>query len=518
MTRVTVADLLVELERQEPGLVELLAGSPEREIRTVWLAEDLRDVTDCPPQALVLLGRVASGEAQGYKLDVALRRLGDIAGLVLQSQAPRPSLSALALARREDLPLVRLTRSFDVAHLLTSVIRMLDDQLPTLLDRAVRVSHEVDRLETADLGDAELLRRTGAAALFGLSLGSRDPQLHGIPALIHDPDGPWLQRPGTINSEDALAQLSMWRLSAAMTRRAIEAERAEQLTMLSAGELLNQLLDSSTEQSGPLLRRAADLGIRLEAWNEVVTLEYLNLTDLAQDDPVAAYHHAQTLSRVAAQTAAQQEGRWTMAPRAGGVLLLRTSSGPAGPAALRRLRTAVQAVLTRVVETFPGVQVLSGIGGSHEGLQGLRTSRAEADSALHSARLRGIVNVPVLFDSPGLSRLLVEWYSSMSVRQSIDDLLAPLASVGDAKQKEYTTTLRVYLENNRSVSRTAAALYLHRNTVAYRITRILDLLTIDLDDPNQFLAVYLACYAQTMQHGASDLTRLPSRPAKNLGA
>jgi sugar diacid utilization regulator len=320
--------------------------------------------------------------------------------------------------------------------------------------------------------------------------------------VVTDADGPWLQRERTVTAEDSLAYLLMWRLSASLTKRSIETDRAEQLSLLSAGELLNQLLDVATDDTGPLLRRAADLGIGVEAWNQVVNIEFPNLMTLAEGDQVMAYHYVQTLSRVAAQTAAQQDGRWTMAPRAGGVLLLRTRAHPEGPAGLRRLRAAVQTVLDRAVESFPGVQSLCGIGGSHEGLQGLRASRAEADSALQSARLRQALNEPILFDAPGLSRLLVEWYSSSSVRQSIDDLLAPLVGLGEIKQKEYITTLRVYLENNRSVSRTAQRLYLHRNTVTYRIKKILDVLEVDLEDPNQFLAVYLACYAQSMPRGA----------------
>lgn len=500
--RLTVADVLAELERRAPGLAETQAGSTGREIRAVWLAEDLRDIGDGPPQALIVLSRAASREAQGYKLDVALRRLGDVAGLVLQSEAPRPSLSALALARREDLPLIRLTRPSDVTQLLTAVVRMLDDQLPTLLERAVDVCNTVDALESAELTAAELLQRSDANRIFGLAVGDRDPALPGLPAVLTDPTGPWVQRRPTSAAEDTLAHLVTWRISAAMTKRSIEAERAEQLSRLSAGELLNQLLDSTTEDSGPLLRRAADMGIRVEAWNQVVDLEFANLLEIAHDDAVAAYHHAQTLSRIAAQAAAHHDGRWTMAPRAGGVLLLRTHGHPDGPADLRRRRAAVQTVLNAAAESSPGIEILCGVGGSHEGLHGLRASRAEADSALQSARLRGAANEPVLFDAPGLSRLLVEWYSSSSVRHSIDDLLAPLASLGKAKQKEYFTTLQVYLENNRSVSRTSKQLYLHRNTVAYRIRRILDVLDVDLDDPNQFLAVNLACYASSMPHGA----------------
>ncbi|MHA6793597.1 PucR family transcriptional regulator [Pseudonocardia bannensis] len=509
--------MLAELERRAPGLVELLAGSPDREVRVVCLAEDLKELGDCPPQALVVLGRAASRDAEGYKLDVALRRLDDVAGLVLQSEAPRPSLSALALARREDLALVRLTRRADVTQLLTTIIRMFDEQLPTLLERAMGVCHDVDGLESEDVTDEDILRRSGAARIFGLALGSRDPLLAGIPAVLTDPDGPWLQREPTVAPEDALAQLAMWRISAAMTKRSIETKRVEQLSLLSAGELLNQLLDSTTEESGPLVRRAADIGVRVEGWNQVVNLEFSNLLALTQDDPITAYHHTQTLGRVAAQSAARHEGRWTMAPRAGGVLLLRSLNHPDGPAEMRRLRAAVQAVLDSAVESFPGVEVLCGVGGSHEGLQGLRASRAEADSALQSARLRGAVNEPVLFDAPGLSRLLVEWYSSSSVRHNIDDLLAPLTTVGNVKQEEYMTTLRVYLENNRSISRTSQQLYLHRNTVANRIRRVLEVLDVDLDDPNQFLAVYLACYASSMPHGPGGPQRAgnPNGPERN---
>jgi sugar diacid utilization regulator len=492
-----VADVLAELEQRSPGLAELLAGRPDREIRAVWVAEDLREVENCPAHALVLLSRSASRDAQGYRLDVTLRRLPEIAGLVLQQEAPRPSLSALALARREDLPLIRLTRSCDLTDLLTTVIRMLDAQLPTLLDHAVRVSRTVDQLGR-DISAPELLRRSGAPELFGLTYGERDARLAGIPAVLTDPDGPWLQREPTTTSEDALAELSMWRLAAAITTRAIETERAEQLSMMSAGELVNQLLDEEIQDAAPLLRRAAAMGIRVEAWNQVIVLEFPNLLDVADGDPVTAYHYAQTLGRVAARTASQQEGAWTMAPRAHGVILLRNRAHPDGVAELRRLRAALQTVLDRTVEAFHGVQVLCGVGGPHQGLSGLQASRAEADSALQSARLRGAYDQPVLFDAPGLTRLLVEWYSSHAVRQSVEDLLAPLAALGPTKQKDYTTTLRVYLENNRSVSRTAEQLFVHRNTVTYRIGRILDVLGVDLDDPNQYLAVYLACFAQSM--------------------
>ena len=45
-------------------------------------------------------------------------------------------------------------------------------------------------------------------------------------------------------------------------------------------------------------------------------------------------------------------------------------------------------------------------------------------------------------------------------------------------------TLSAFLKNDRDVLATAAVLYVHRNTLAYRIKRILELCPLDLDDFN----------------------------------
>jgi DNA-binding PucR family transcriptional regulator len=44
----------------------------------------------------------------------------------------------------------------------------------------------------------------------------------------------------------------------------------------------------------------------------------------------------------------------------------------------------------------------------------------------------------------------------------------------------------------------AKALHLHRNAVAYRIKRIFDLLDLDPRDPDQRLALHLACRAREL--------------------
>lgn len=53
-------------------------------------------------------------------------------------------------------------------------------------------------------------------------------------------------------------------------------------------------------------------------------------------------------------------------------------------------------------------------------------------------------------------------------------------------------TLQVYLENTRSLARTADLIFIHRNTVRYRINKCMELLHSDLEDGNEIFCIILS--------------------------
>ena len=67
-----------------------------------------------------------------------------------------------------------------------------------------------------------------------------------------------------------------------------------------------------------------------------------------------------------------------------------------------------------------------------------------------------------------------------------------LLSYDKTHHTEFAHTLDVYLREERSQSRTAARLNLHRNTLTYRLLRIRELLTCDLSDENVRLHLLLS--------------------------
>lgn len=68
-----------------------------------------------------------------------------------------------------------------------------------------------------------------------------------------------------------------------------------------------------------------------------------------------------------------------------------------------------------------------------------------------------------------------------------------------ASQVSYLDTLRVYLDNNLSVTKTAAALYLHRSTLLDRLAHITAMLGTDLKDPDYCLTLGILLRAELEQ-------------------
>ncbi|MEO5952807.1 MAG: helix-turn-helix domain-containing protein [Chloroflexia bacterium] len=72
------------------------------------------------------------------------------------------------------------------------------------------------------------------------------------------------------------------------------------------------------------------------------------------------------------------------------------------------------------------------------------------------------------------------------------DLLKPLQQYDLNHHGDLLKTLQVYLQNGGNSTQTADALFMHRNSLRYRLARIRAITTLDLDDPDSRLALQIA--------------------------
>lgn len=162
--------------------------------------------------------------------------------------------------------------------------------------------------------------------------------------------------------------------------------------------------------------------------------------------------------------------------------LVLLSTWPADPGADGRRATLARArrVVDRLAGLRPEAGLRCGVGSSHRGPLGIRTSAREARAAVP----RGAGPAVAAHDAVGLDRMLLEWYASDTAREAVSELLAPVLALGPERAEPLLRTLQGYLDHNNSPARAAEALHLHRNAVGARIRKIVQLTGADLNEPD----------------------------------
>lgn len=129
-----------------------------------------------------------------------------------------------------------------------------------------------------------------------------------------------------------------------------------------------------------------------------------------------------------------------------------------------------------------------GIGAPLAGPEGLRTSFLEA----REGTTRGVgINRRKALTLTGLLRA----QESVSLTELAKETLQPLVESDRRSQADLVATLRVLLDEDFSVVRAAEALYVHRNTVKYRIAQIERLTGLDLSRTADRAQIWVAVSA-----------------------
>lgn len=99
---------------------------------------------------------------------------------------------------------------------------------------------------------------------------------------------------------------------------------------------------------------------------------------------------------------------------------------------------------------------------------------------VHALDLIHHVTRPMLAPVLGLSAVVAA-AAGRGARESADRFLAPLVEHDEQRATELLPTLRTWLRNDAQPSRTCEELFIHRNSLSYRLRRIQELLGVSLD-------------------------------------
>jgi len=168
---------------------------------------------------------------------------------------------------------------------------------------------------------------------------------------------------------------------------------------------------------------------------------------------------------------------------------------PSGAARPLLAFTFGQAVSSQGEKEYPDAIIRCGIGTPAKELGQWRVSFRQAGQALEMARRLG-ERSPLYFPDLSIYRLLLQLEHSPELVAFQEETLGPLLAHESAD--ELISTLEAYFTHNGNLSQAAEALYIHRNTLVYRLERIASITDLDLDNPETRLALQLALHIHRM--------------------
>ena len=163
-----------------------------------------------------------------------------------------------------------------------------------------------------------------------------------------------------------------------------------------------------------------------------------------------------------------------------------------------------QAVLDQDTREFPDIPARCGVGTASPDLSAWRNSFRQAGQALEMARRLG-ERKPLYFPDLSVYRLLLQIEHNPELIAFQEETIGPLLAYEGGL--ELLHTLEAYFRHNGNLSQTSEALFIHRNTLIYRMERIAGITGLELDKPETRLALQLALHIYRMRGSGSNARR-----------
>lgn len=122
----------------------------------------------------------------------------------------------------------------------------------------------------------------------------------------------------------------------------------------------------------------------------------------------------------------------------------------------------------------------------------MKISRKEAADAIRNAAMTGAFGQIYWYREQGLYTLISKIQDDKFLDEYVEKQIGSLIRADALNKGNLCETLESYLNHNCNVKETAQALYIHRNTMNYRMNKIKEILGEDFENLDNCLMLKLA--------------------------
>lgn len=266
-----------------------------------------------------------------------------------------------------------------------------------------------------------------------------------------------------------------------------EKEKGEVANRLK-GELLDDLVNGKYDSPLVIIRRGHYLGWNLTKSYFILYVDIDNFEDfiLTNKDEVRIQSIKDIIKDTANHTISYYNREAILVNKNDSLVVLLSYR----PEESQDERVEFAKKIKKSIETeLPQFIISVGIGNFYPHINGLKQSYHEALQAITIGRDVFGQGQIYHYNQLGVYRLLVTLQENKNLRDYYYEVLGPILNV---ENDEMLMTICSMFRNFGNKSRAAKELCIHRNSLRYRLQKLERLLGVDLDDPEQWLELFIA--------------------------
>lgn len=137
-------------------------------------------------------------------------------------------------------------------------------------------------------------------------------------------------------------------------------------------------------------------------------------------------------------------------------------------------------------------ELIVGVGKVTRSIRCISKSYKEALSICSLRKENKLAEDSIYYDDLGLYKILIELSDTSVLQEFYDQMVKPLEEYDEANQTDISQVMWCYLKNSCSVKDTSEQLFMHRNTINYKIHRAEEILDADLSQMETRVKMTLA--------------------------
>lgn len=251
----------------------------------------------------------------------------------------------------------------------------------------------------------------------------------------------------------------------------------------AAEQLFTSILDAEHLNRENVFAQARFLNIDLSGEFRVIEFAFLKEQD--KDDSFAV---GQAIRRIIHTEFARYLSQNILTRLQAGTVLALV---PAGDISEERLKEILFRIV-KMVRQECATGLVVGVGNSTGYLEDVNLSRNEASTAIRVADLSGQQEAVFFYKDQGIYTLLSKITDSKFLDAFVEKHIGKLIRADEVNKSNLCETLETYINHNCNAKETAESMYIHRNTLNYRLGKIQEILGNKCNDMDSCLTLKLA--------------------------